>query len=132
MDKIKILLIDENEASRVYFRDVFWLHGEQDAYEIIFASGFPKAQEFLQHGQTVPDMIFFDLVMHGNIAEREVFAPQVGFELIKKIRSLPQFNSTKIIIFSLPKYFKYWKKAKRLGADYFLKNDQLLKRILIL
>ena len=32
--KLKILLIDDDEMMRIYFRDIFWIHGRGDIYEI--------------------------------------------------------------------------------------------------
>ena len=131
MEKIKILLVEENEMVRYYFRDAFWLHGQPDAYEISFANGFSEARTYLREAQDIPDIIFFDLILHGNIDGKDVFAPEIGFQLLKEIRLLPRFNPSRIVIFSSPDYFSLWRKAKGFGANYFLKKDQFLPKHLV-
>ncbi len=131
MKQIKILMVDENEIMRFYFRDSFWLHSERDEYELRFASDFVQAQQILREPETFFDIIFLDLVLHITHKNRLVLDPEAGLKLIAQIRSMPKFKNTKIVVFSSKQYFHLWKKAKKLGANFFLKSEEYLPRYLV-
>lgn len=131
MKQIKILMVDENEIMRFYFRDSFWLHSERDEYELSFASNLTQAQQILQQPETIFDIIFIDLVLHIEHKNRTVLDPEAGLGLITQIRSEPKFKDTKVVVFSSKQYFHLWKKAKKLGANFFLKSDEYLPRFLV-
>ncbi|HAS95381.1 TPA: hypothetical protein DCS99_03110, partial [Candidatus Wolfebacteria bacterium] len=43
MDKINILLVDDNEVIRIFFKDIFWLHGLGNQFHLEIASGVDEA-----------------------------------------------------------------------------------------
>ena len=61
--KIKILLIDDDEMMRIYFRDIFWIHSKKDVYDVQMVSSFEEAEKIVKNENTKPDTIFLDVLM---------------------------------------------------------------------
>ena len=101
MEKIKILLIDSDEMTRIYFRDVFWVHGRSDAYEITVVSSLDEAEKKIVDKETKPDTIFLDVMMVSR-GERSSSDEQIKKTLsfIERIKKDKDLSSIKIIIFS--------------------------------
>src|SRR5581483_1570961 len=127
MRKRKILMVEENEALRLYFRDAFWLHGGKEEYEITFASSFEQAEKILHSHEQAFDVIFLELALHVQNKNRNVLDPEAGLSLIAQIRAMPELKrAKKVVVFSSKDYYEFWKKAKKLGADYFIRKDEYL------
>jgi CheY-like chemotaxis protein len=131
MQTHRILLAEENEIIRLFFRDSFWLHGAAGSYDISFASSFKEAKAIFGQSELDFDIIFLNLSFHIEHKSRNVLDPKAGFELISQIRSNKSADGIKIVVFSSKQYFSFWKKAKKLGADYFLKQDEYLPNHLV-
>ena len=43
--KVKILFIESDEMMRIYFRDIFWIYGRNDTYEVTTAASFVEAEK---------------------------------------------------------------------------------------
>lgn len=128
--KIKILLVDEDEMTRIYFRDIFWIHGMDNKYDLTVVDNLKKAEEIITDSETCPDILFLDLVMPVEINGRIVISPEAGFGLLKKIKSDPNLKKIKVVVFSghTEKYLQ--KEARKLGAeDYLIKNINLPKEL---
>ena len=80
--KIKILLIDDDEMMRIYFRDIFWIHGYSDTYEVTMAPSFEEAEKRIMNKDTKPDTIFMDVmipILGGNNSPHEQLQRAISF-----------------------------------------------------
>lgn len=129
--KKKILLVDDEEMLRIYFRDIFWIHGLENQYEVTTAEDPAKAEALIRDETTRPDIIFLDLVMPIEVNGRMQMTPEAGMMLLAKIKSDPKLKDIKVIIFSSHAEHAYLERAKNLGADtYLVKGDHLPQDIL--
>jgi len=128
--KIKILLVDDDELIRIYFRDVFWIHGLEYKYDLLLADNIKKAEEIINNEETRPQIIFLDLVMPIERDGKIITTPEAGLETLKKIKSDPKTKNIKVIVFSGHKDEKFQEEAKRLGSEtYLIKGDNLPKEL---
>lgn len=128
--KIKILLVDEDEITRIYFRDIFWIHGMDAKYDLTITDNLKKAEEIIKNPETQPNILFLDLVMPVEINGQMVISPEAGFGLLKKIKSNPDTKKIKVIIFSGHTEESLQKEARKLGAEtYLVKNINLPKEL---
>lgn len=99
--KIKILIVDDEEMMRIYFRDIFWIHGRSDTYEVMMAASVKEAEKFIKNKDTHPDTIFLDILTsvdgERNDIDEKIKRTLIFVDKVKKDKDLP---STKIIIFS--------------------------------
>lgn len=128
--KIKILLIDDDEMMRIYFRDIFWIHGRSDTYEIIMASSLSEAEKNIQ--ETRPDTIFLDVMMpvpgENNSPDSQI---ERTLAFVEKIKKEEKLSSIKIVIFSCQKE-KYVEVAfRKLGIDGYLIKGELMPKEII-
>jgi DNA-binding NarL/FixJ family response regulator len=130
--KIKILLIDSDDMMRIYFRDIFWIHGRSDTYEITMASSLEEAEKKIADKETKPDTIFLDVMMVFP-GERSSSDEQIKKTLsfIERIKKDKDMSSIKIIIFSNKKEESIKEEASKLGADGFLTKGELMPKEII-
>lgn len=129
--KKKILLVDDNEAIRIYFQDVFWIHGLEKHYDIIAANSIKKAEEIIKNPETRPDIIFLDLVMPFEKDGKIETTAEAGLSLLERIKKDPELKKIMVVVFSSFDESSYKEKAKKLGADqYLVKGDALPQDIL--
>ena len=129
--KIKILLIDSDEMMRIYFRDVFLIHGRSD-YEITMASSLEEAEKNILDKDTKPDTIFLDIMMvcsDGRSGGDEQIKKNLAF--IERIKKDKDLSSIKIIIFSNKKEESIKEEASKLGVDAFLVKGELMPKDII-
>lgn len=124
--KQKLMLVDDNELTRIYFREVFWLHGLEYRFDLEMAESLEQASQLIQHESTRPDIVFMGLVMPLKIGDHTVTTPEAGFNLLKQIKSDDNLKKIKIIIFSAFDNKEYQDRAKELGADAYLVKGQNL------
>lgn len=130
--KNKILLIDDDEMMRIYFRDIFWIHGRSDSHEVVLASSFDEAERFINDKNTQPNTIFLDAMIPVK-GEKNKIDDQVNRSLsfVKKIKNDKNLSDIKIIIFSGQKE-KYIEKAfNKLGVDGYLIKGELMPKEII-
>lgn len=129
--KIKILLVDDDEMVRIYFRDIFWIHGLDHKYELITVDCPEKAEQILFNPNLEPPhIVFTDLVMPIKKDEKTITSPEAGLNLIKKIKSSPALKDIKVIVFSNYPEEKLKKEIKKLGVeDYVPKGENLPKEL---
>ncbi|MBX4191248.1 MAG: response regulator [Candidatus Doudnabacteria bacterium] len=124
--KQKLLLVDDNELTRIYFREVFWLHGLEHQFELVMAESLEQAHQIVTNPDTKPDIIFLGLVMPIKIGKHTVTTPEAGFNLLQQIKSSPELKNIKVFIFSAFDKAEYKETAKQLGADaYLVKGENL-------
>lgn len=130
--KIKILLVDDDEMIRILFRDIFWLHANAEKYEIESVSHIKKAEELLKDPATRPDIIFLDLLLPYQEADgKNINTVEGSFKLLEKIKTNPELNKIKVIIFSGYDDPAYQTRATELKADaYMIKSQNLPKDII--
>lgn len=124
--KIKILLVDDDEMVRIYFRDIFWIHGLDNKYEFNVAENIEKAEKIIDEPQNRPDLMFLDLTMPIKKDDRITVSPEAGLEFLKKIKSDMSLKKIKVIVFSGHSEPALQYKAKQLGAEnYLIKGNNL-------
>ncbi|MFA6177636.1 MAG: response regulator [Candidatus Paceibacterota bacterium] len=130
--KIKILLIDSDEMMRIYFRDIFWIHGRSDIYEISMASSLEEAEKKITDKDIKPDTVFLDIMMTSSgerISGDEQIRKNLSF--IERIKKDKDLSSIKIIIFSNKKEDSIKEEVSKLGVDGFLIKGELMPKEII-
>ncbi len=130
--KVKILLIESNQATRLFFSDVFWLHSLDSKFDLYVADGVESAEEILKDPAKTPNFVFMDLVLeHTGPDNLQKTSPEVGLDFVERLEKDPILKNTKIIIYSSYPEEKYGALAKERGADmYIYKSDNLPQDIL--
>ncbi len=130
--KIRILLVDDDEMMRIYFRDIFWIHGRSNTYEVIMASSLVEAEKKLVDPLTVPTTIFLD-VMISIPGENNSSAAQIKrtMDFVERVKKDPLFSATKIIIYSGQKEKSIADAFKKLGIDGYLIKGELMPKEII-
>lgn len=111
MDKLKVLLIDQDEFSRNITRDIFLIFGK-NKFSITSVDGPGAVEEYLK--ENIPDIILMDLVFRKN----GWVSTDIGLDLLKKLKDDSRLVKTKIFIYS--GYVDLRNKALSLGADAFI------------
>lgn len=124
--KQKLLLVDDNELTRIYFREVFWLHGLEFKYDLVLTENVEQASKLLDSEATRPDIIFLGLVMPMKVNGTTITTPEAGFNILRKIKGDPTMRKIKVIIFSAFDKKEYQEQARALGADAYLVKGQNL------
>ena len=130
--KIKILLIDSDEMMRIYFGDIFWIHGRSDTYEVSMASSFAEAEKNMADKDTRPDTIFLDSMMSVP-GEKNSTSEQIKrtMSFIEKIKNDKDLSTTKIVIFSNHKEESIKDEICKLGVDGYLIKGELMPKEII-
>ncbi|MBI5732251.1 MAG: response regulator [Candidatus Magasanikbacteria bacterium] len=126
--KIKILLVDDDEMIRIYLTEIFWVHGLEAKYEIEDVNTAEKAEELIRNPETRPQLIFLDLVMPILKDGRVESTPEAGLNLLKKIKSDPELENIKVVIFSGFTKDDFKNEALKLGAEVFLNKGENLSQ----
>jgi len=131
-EKIKILLIDDDEMMRIYFRDIFWIHGRSDTYEVDMASTLDEAMSKVLNKETKPDTIFLDIMLPiKDINDNSEKQTKRSLDFIEKIKNNKEISPTKIIIYSSQKEEIVKKEVEKMGADgYIIKGELMPKEII--
>ncbi len=125
-NKIKILLVDDDEMVRIYFRDIFWIHGLDNKYEFSVAENIAKAEKIINDPENRPALMLLDLTMPIEKDGRVSVSPESGLEFLKKIKSSPELKKIKIVVFSGHGEPELQERAKQLGAEnYLIKGNNL-------
>lgn len=132
--KIKILLIDDDEMMRIYFRDIFWIHGKSNKYEITMVSTLEKAEAVLKDPNTRPDTIFLDVLMSSKNAGCSAPAYQMALSLgfISRLKKNKDYSNINIIIYSGQKEEILKEQALKLGVDGYLTKGEIMPKEIIL
>jgi len=131
-NKTKILLVDDDEMIRIYFRDVFWIHGGDDKYEVEMATSLKEAEKKVYDEETRPDIIFQDVMLpikgEDNSPDEQV---NRTLAFIKKIKEDKSLEKLKVIIFSSQNEKIIRDEVAKLGVDgYLVKGELMPKEIL--
>lgn len=129
--KIRILLVDDDEMMRIYFRDIFWIHGRSNDYEILMASSIEEAENIIKDKNTCPNTIFLDLVLSSRKSGVSSFNMSQCIGFVKKIKSNKELSNIKIILYSGHSERSIQEELKKVGVDGFLvKGESMPKEII--
>ena len=116
---------------RVYFKEVFWIHGLEDRYELEMAETVEKAEKIIDSKKGRPNIIFSGLVMPIKLDGKTVTSPEAGLSILRKVKSDPELKDIKVIIFSGYSNHEYQQEAKKLGADsYLIKHENMPEELI--
>src|SRR3989338_485700 len=118
--KNKILLVDDSEIIRIYFRDIFWIHGLERKYDLTICRSIYQAENLIKDPKTRPRVVFTGLVMPIVEKNNTVVKVESGLSLLKMIKSDPELKNIIVVIFSGYDKKEYKDQATKDGADYFL------------
>lgn len=131
MDKINILLVDDNEVIRIFFKDIFWLHGLEGQFHLEIASGVDEAWAILNDTAKKIDIVFLDLVMPFKKDGKEITTSEAGMSILRGIKGSEALKHIKVIVFSGYTDKKDIENAKKNGADMYLAKEEHLPQDLI-
>jgi len=124
-EKIKVLLVDDENLIRSLFADAFQIYGGSVNFEIEVANGPEEFRKKLFDYQ--PDIILLDLIMPvkgGDGAEE--LSEEAGFTLLREVKENEKFKNTPVIVFSNLGDISAKEKAESFGADaYMVKSETL-------
>ncbi len=131
--KVKILLVDDDEMMRIYFRDVFWIHGRSDSYDIKMVSSLDEAEKIIEDKETRPDSIFLDVLMSakGNKGATPAYQIARSLEFISRMKKNKDFSGINIIIYSGQKEQSLKEAASKLGIDGYIVKGELMPKEII-
>ncbi len=130
-DKVNILLVDDNEVIRIFFKDIFWLHGLEGKFHLETASGVDEAWAILRDPEKKIDVVFLDLVMPFKKDGKDVTTCEAGLSILKGIKEDSNMKHIKVIIFSGYTDKHDVEEAKKYGADMYLAKEEHLPQDLI-
>lgn len=129
---IKILLVDDDEMMRIYFRDIFWIHGRSSTYDVVMACSIAEAEKIVFDPQTKPDTIFLDVMMpiagQSNSVDAQV---DRTIHFVEKIKQNKDISPTKIIIYSGQREKAIEEALVKAGADGYLIKGELMPKEII-
>jgi CheY-like chemotaxis protein len=131
MDKINILLVDDNEVIRIFFKDIFWLHGLEGQFHLEVASGVDEALAILHNEEKKIDVVFLDLVMPLRKDGKEITTSEAGMSILREVKGNEKTRHMKVIVFSGYTDKKDIEEAKKNGADMYLAKEEHLPQDLI-
>lgn len=131
MEKKKILLIDDNEIMRIFFKDVFWLHGLDDKFKLELADGIEEAKKILADQERCPSIIFLDLVMPFEKDGRKIISEEAGLAFLKEIKTDKNLSKIRVFVFSSSDSKKTIETALKAGAERFLVKQEHLPQDLV-
>lgn len=131
MDKINILLVDDNEVIRIFFKDIFWLHGLEGQFHLEVAAGVDEAWSILRDPDKKIDVVFLDLVMPFKKDGKEITTSEAGMSILREVKGSEQLKHIKIIVFSGYTDKKDIEEAKKSGADMYLAKEEHLPQDLL-
>lgn len=126
---IKILLVDDDEMIRIFFRDIFWIHGQSGKYEVSAVSALAEAERLIEDPATQPHIIFLDLSLP--LAEGGKLSIEASLAFLKRIKTDARLRAIQVVVYSGYSEPDLKHKLLENGADhYMVKGDFLPKEII--
>jgi DNA-binding NarL/FixJ family response regulator len=130
--KCRILLIDDDEMNRIYFRDIFWIHGGLDSYDIFSTNSIREAEEIILQEETRPNVVFLDTLIAEKGQKNDVNSQiKRAHDFVVDIKSKKHLSDLKIVIYSSQRDRGIEKQFRKIGADGFLFKGELLPKEII-
>ena len=124
--KQKILVVDDDEFIRIYFKDVLWIHGMEAKYDVQTIETIEEAQKIIDSPETRPDIIFLDLAGLMMVDGQRITTVEAGFSLLKRIKGDAETKGIKVVMYTGYNNKEYMDKAHELGADgYLVKGEKM-------
>lgn len=130
-NKVKVLLVDDNEVIRMIFSNIFWLHGLDDHYDLATVARTEDARTLIDDPETRPAIVFTGLVMPFEKDGKTSMSAEAGLSLLSYIKQNPALKNTRVIIFSGYDDAELKEKAISLGAEQYLKKDENIPQDII-
>ena len=130
-NKVKVLLVDDNEVIRMIFSNIFWLHGLDEQYELATVARIEDARARIDDPTTRPAIVFTGLVMPFEKSGKISPSAEAGFSLISYIKQNPTLNHIRVIVFSGYNDDALKEKSLALGAEQYLKKDENIPQDII-
>ena len=120
----KLLLIDHNEFSRIYFKDVFWIHPSDtgEFYEVISAKDITEARAVLEKNDIAA--IIIEPSTEKDYRKGEGTNHLEACAFVRELKSDPKTKNTTIIAFSAHDNKTLFQEMIKAGADTFLSKGQ--------
>jgi CheY-like chemotaxis protein len=130
--KCRILLVDDDEINRIYFRDIFWIHGNENEYDVISTTSIKEARNIVENIETKPNVIFIDTLV-AEKGERNDIDSQIkrALDFVSDIKKDKKLSDIKIIIYSSQKDKRIEREFIKIGADDFIIKGELLPKEII-
>lgn len=124
-------MVDDDELIRICFRDIFWIHGLENDYDVLIASGVEEAEKAIWGDEnTRPDIVFLDLIMPRPADGRES-TWQTGLGLLRKIKEDPKTKDVKVVVYTAIDDDEVRKQVAKFGIEtYLVKGDNLPKDLI--
>ncbi len=129
--KQRILVVDDDEFIRIYFKDILWIHGLGDKYDVTPVETVEAAEKVIDDDETRPDIIFLDLAGIMVVDGRKITTVDAGFSLLKRVKEDPKTKDIKVIMYTGYSNKEYMDKANELGADGYLVKGENMPQELI-
>lgn len=129
-EKIKILLVDDDEFIQIFFKDVFWVHGAQGNYEIQIAPDLAAAKKIIENPEIRPCLIFLDLMLTKS-KEKFSFKGNESIKFLKELKSDKKTKDIIVIVFSGYGDKEIVNSTLASGADDFLVKGEFMPKDLI-
>lgn len=129
---IKILMVDDDQMMRIFFRDIFWVHGRDEHYKVSITSTLIEADGLINDKETRPDVLFLDMMIPLQKGDDTTSSQlERSVEFITKLKKDPELSKIKIVVFSGHKDSDFQKKILSLGVNaYLIKGDFMPKEII--
>lgn len=123
----KLLLIDHNEFSRIYFKDVFWIHPSDtgEFYEVISVKDLKEAEAVLEKEDIAA--LIIEPSTEKDYRKGEGTNHLEACEFVRSLRTNPKTKDTIIIAFSAHDNKTLFQEMIKAGANTFLAKGQTTK-----
>jgi DNA-binding NarL/FixJ family response regulator len=127
----KLLLIDNNEFSRIYFKDVFWIHPSDtgEYYEVISVKDINEAKDALRKEDI--SAVIIEPSTEKDYKKGEGTNHLEACEFVRELRADPKTKDSTIIAFSTHDNKTLFKEMIKAGADTFLAKGKQTTRGLV-
>ncbi|HVM76985.1 MAG TPA: response regulator [Candidatus Paceibacterota bacterium] len=115
--KIKILFVDDNDMMRIFFGDIFWLHGLEAEFSVATSATVEEAEPYLVSDDLRPDIVFFDMPLRESHNNANVAKMETGFEFLKRIKSDPKLAKVKTVLFTSNGDREILERIEEVGVD---------------
>ena len=126
-------MVDDDEMMRIYFRDIFWIHGKGDIYDIEMVPSLEEAEKKIHNENERPDTIFLDVLMSSKGKKGTAPAYQMArsLEFISKIKKDKDLSNINVIIYSGQKEQYLKEAAEELGINGYLVKGELMPKEIV-
>lgn len=130
-EKLKILLVDNDEVIQIYFKDIFWIYGFNNACDLAVVPSIDDAKQLLADPAKRPGVIFLGLALPHQVGDRTLIDTKYSFDFLERIKHDRTLKSIKVMIFSVHAEKELQEEAKEKGADGYIHKEESLPKDLV-